>query len=113
MKAVVRCGSWDSGGSSRSWSFLRISGTFEGMAHALIVFEFFGAVENGILAKHRCICFEGEEFLPYTTDQFSISSKEILFGNHNSNVLVRSQMVEEVSRSDWSTRQCFDLGIDC
>ena len=51
--------------------------------------------------------------LPYATDQLSVSSEEVPFGDHDSNVLVRSQMIKEVGRSDWSSRQSLYFGIDC
>lgn len=112
LEVIIRCRSWDSGGSSKVRSFMRVVGTFESVAHTLIVFEFFGAVGKRILAKHRDICFEREVSLPYTTNQLLVCSKKVLFSNHNSNVLVCSQMIEEVSRSDRSTRHYSDFRID-
>lgn len=63
LKMGVRGRSWDSGDSSNTLSFLRIAGTFKVAADALIVFEFFGAVEKGFLAKSPGICVKGEEML--------------------------------------------------
>lgn len=113
LKMVFHRRSWDFGGSSKIRRFLRIANAFEGPAHALIMFELFDAVGRIISAKHRGKYFKKEKCLPHTTDQFSISTIEVLLGDHDSNVLIRSQMIKKVSRSDWSTRQGFDFGISC
>ena len=114
LNEVFRC-SWsrDFGGSSKIWRFRRIGDTFKGAAHALIVFELFGAVEEAVSAKQRGKRLEGIQCLPYTADQLSISSEKVCFSDHNSNVFVRSQMIKEVSRSDWRTGQLFDFGVNC
>ena len=114
LNGGFRC-SWsrDSGGSSRIWRFRRIGDSFKGAAHALIVFELFGAVGGTISAKDRGKILEGRRCLPYTTDQLSVGSEKVRFSDHNSNVFVRSQMIKEVSRSDWRTGQLFDLGVNC
>lgn len=113
LKGFFHRRSWDFGSSSKIWRFLRIANTFEGPAHALIMFELFDAVGRIISAKHQDMCFIRKKCLPYTTDQFSISSIEVLLGNHNGNVFIRGQMIKIVSRCDWSTRQGFDFGISC
>ena len=114
LNEVFRCSwSWDFGGSSKIRRFRRIGNTFKGAAHALIVFELFGAVTEAVSVKHRGKRLEGKQYLPYTTDQLSVSSEKVRFSDHDSNVFVRSQMIKEVSRSDWRTRQLFDFGVNC
>ena len=104
LNGVFRCSwSWDSGGSGRIWRFRRIGDAFKGAAHALIVFELFGAVGETVSAKDRGKEFGGKQCLPYTTNQLSVGSEKVCFSDHNSNVFVRSQMIKEVSRSDWTT----------
>ena len=44
VELVSLAGSWDSGGSGEICKFLRAADAFKGMAHALVVLEFFGAV---------------------------------------------------------------------
>ena len=104
LNGIFRCSwSWDSGGSSKIWRFRRIGNAFKGAAHALIVFELFGAVTEAVSAKHRGKRLEGKQCLPYTTDQLSVSREKVRFSDHNSNIFVRSQMIKEVGRSDWRT----------
>ena len=60
LNGSFRCSwSWDSGGSSNNWRFRRSGDTFKSAAHALIVFELFGAVEETVSAKQRSKRFEG------------------------------------------------------
>ena len=57
LNGGFRCSwSWDSG---NIWRFRRSGDTFKSAAHALIVFELFGAVEETISAKRRGKRFEG------------------------------------------------------
>lgn len=49
LGVAIDCRSWNSGGRSTIWSLLGIGGTFEGVAHALVVFELFGAMGKDIL----------------------------------------------------------------
>ena len=51
LRVAIGCRSWDSGGRSTVWSLLGIGGTFEGVAHASVVFELLGAMGKDILVN--------------------------------------------------------------
>lgn len=83
------------------YGFLFGGRTFEGVADALVVFQFFGAFVGSAHAKTwREI--KGE--LPNTTNKLPLSSEEVLLSNHDSNVLIGSHMIKKVSRSHRPTR---------
>ena len=52
VKMVTFVGSWDSGSSTEIRRFLRAADAFEGMAHALVVLELFGAIDVDVLARY-------------------------------------------------------------